>query len=188
MFRRPINPIILVMERNIRGKREFIGQGHEHKAYRSLRQPNHVFKVPRLYSHITLLGENASKVLREEINESRQIIEQTDVEIPRTIIVRMRRKALGLIPIDTYVMGQEFIEDDSSVENISEYLLDQGLESLLTNYKPRPSNFISREGTVYWIDPTRGRGRLLERLGIMKVSTYRKTLRSFRKTLQKFQR
>ena len=99
----------------------------------------------------------------------------------------VNKNLLGVIPVRRYVIGQRYIQEDGSVQEVQERLANNGLRSLVDEYKHEPRNFITQDGIIYWVDPTRGTvGRILERTRIMKVDTYRKIRRRFSKVIRFF--
>lgn len=165
--------------------RPVIAQGIENTVMRGERDL--VLKVPRPFNCLSMIGRNPVEVLRQELAEAQELIEGTKVIIPRTMILTGRKRIVPGIHIKTYVIGQKYVEEDGTILNPQQHLADQGLDTLVEEHKHEPRNFISDNGVLYWIDPTRGTvGRILETTKIMKLETYRKLRRKLSKIIRFF--
>lgn len=150
-----------------------LGGGLEHKVWQRSDAPDIVFKTPKKINAV-LLNRYFGGVqkVRDELEEAGKTAETVGLKAPRTIIEPFGKN---------YMMAQEYIQDDHSVTDIDERLRNCGNEDFLTWYQQNPSNFASREGNIYWLDPTKGPiGRLLER--------FPKTERKMRKLLARERR
>lgn len=153
--------------------RQMLSNGMEHRVFIS-NNNSIVLKRPRPLTYLSFLGRNPSSVIRNELVEAQESLNETNVQIPRTLIYSSNNKRFGMI-LESYVIGQSFIEEDRSIINPENHLKEQGLDSLVEEYKHEPRNFISNNGILYWIDPTKGIiGRILERMHLMTLKDYRK--------------
>jgi hypothetical protein len=141
--------------------REIIGQGHEHTVYRVNNNDEWVLKKPRFIQRSLYSAQE----IQQEITTNTQLLDNENVIIPPT----------RLFPINgSYIIAQKFIEEDFSMD-IREQFLEQDNTYLLQRYNNQPKNFISNQGNIYWIDPTKGPiTRILEKYHIMNEPTYRK--------------
>lgn len=130
--------------------------GLEHKVWQRSDAPDIVFKTPKKIN-AALLNRYFGGVqkVRDELEEANKTAHASGLKIPRTIIEPFGR---------SYMIAQEYIQDDHSVANIEERLHKSGNKDFLTWYQQNPSNFASREGKIYWLDPTKGPiGRMFEK-------------------------
>lgn len=136
-------------------ERELIGQGSEHYV---LRKSNSRFVV-KLPTEIGLMSLRLNGRGIEALDNEREfwenMIADSPVRIPTTRVFKRQKD---------YVMGQRFVEEDSSVDNIEEYLKSLGLDLLAKRYYLNPDNFRSNRGVIYYLDPTKSMTyRLIER-------------------------
>lgn len=165
--------------------RELIGRGIEHNVYKARLGKSAVLKISRFFNRLSL-GINPAPVIRQEREKAQALISNTDVRIPRTLIISFDAKVLG-VPVKRYVMGQQYIQDDGSVMDIGRHLAGQGLDTLVDEYVHEPRNFKSHKGVVYWVDPTKGTiGRVLETTGVTSLQRYRKIRRKLSKVIRFF--
>lgn len=165
--------------------RPILSQGMENIVLRG--KSDSVLKISRPFNSISMImaGRNQADVLREELAEARALVSGTSVRIPRTIILSGKERNILGMHTKPYVMGQRYVEEDETVSNIQSHLAEQGLDTLVEEYRHEPRNFISNNGTVYWVDPTKGTvGRMLETTKLMKLETYRKIRRKFSKLIR----
>jgi hypothetical protein len=176
------------MERNGHRPREVIAQGMEHNVLRPASgRPDIVVKTPRPFNTLSMVGRDPAQVLRQELREARESVHGTEVQVPRTMILGINKSVLGVIPVRRYVIGQRYIQEDESVPDVQGKLTNNGLNSLVDEHKHEPRNFITQNGIIYWVDPTRGTvGRILERTRVMKLDTYRRIRRRFSKVIRFF--
>jgi hypothetical protein len=156
--------------------RQKISQGAEHFVLRPiLHETDIVLKIATPLNYLFMLGADQAEIIRQELVEAQGLVNGTNLKIPRTHIMAGER--LSVLGTNTrgYVVGQKYIEEDESVPDIGTFLANEGLTSLIDEYKYEPHNFISNKGVVYWVDPTKGlAGRFLEHMKIMKLEDYRK--------------
>lgn len=171
----------------IESERQLLSSGIEHTVLLSTLRLSLsvVLKKPNCFNYVSMVGKDRAAVLRQELSQAKELIKDTDVQIPRTLIYGVNGRFLYIFPTKGYIIGQEYIEEDGSVPNMQEHLQNQGLVSLVDEYIHEPRNFISRGGIVYWIDPTRGTmGRILESMDIMSLITYRRVRRRMSKVIR----
>lgn len=158
--------------------RTLLGRGMEHEVYLPSRQNGHVLKVPRGRNLVSIFPEKAVPMIRQELKNAEELVSGTRIRIPDTQVFKMPSR-LG------YVIKQERIEEDHSVPDVESHLKSQNLQTLVDEFKHEPKNFISSQGTVYWIDPTRGTmGRILERMHVMNIESYRRLRRRASKIIR----
>ncbi len=136
--------------------KELIGEGYEHMVYK---RPTSKFVLktptPLNIKSIRLSGKGP-RALDSEREFWEKMISNSPVRIPPTRMFLSESKV--------YIMGQRFIEEDGSIEDVASYLRSQGLQVLARKYELDPTNFKSNQGVLYLIDPTKGiEGRLIER-------------------------
>lgn len=161
------------MNCEIKRQRIVIGEGKEHTV---LKKPdsNIVLKTPKPIHMFLMFGRDRAETLRQELAEAQRLIENTEVKIPRTLIYSTHEFKIAGIRTSGYVIGQKFVKEDGSIEDIKAHLEKYNNSKLINIFNTEHQNFISNKGVLYWIDPTRGIvGRLLENMKIMKSSTYR---------------
>jgi|SRR3989344_74059 len=174
------------MERKVLNGREVVAVGMEHVVVRPRCENPEVLKKSRLFNSFSFWPKDPREILRQELRDAQSLVSGTNLAIPRTQIYGVDRDFFGF-KINGFVVRQDFIEEDGSVSDVQKYLADQNLDSLVEELRHEPRNFISRKGIVYWVDPTRGTiGRMLERLGVMKVERYRKIRRRMSKVIRFF--
>ena len=151
--------------RNGHKEREIAGEGLEHNIlWPSTGNRRQVLKVPRRLNSLMMLRLKSADTIREEVRQARELIHGTEVKIPRTKVHRIN---------GSYVMRQDWIDEDQSVPDVANYLREQGLETLVDEYKHEPLNFVAKEGVVYWVDPTKGvAGRVLDRIPLSLVNSH----------------
>ncbi len=125
-------------------EREFIGQGRGHTVFCSKQNERVVLKKPRLATQLFqfipyFLGDN----LDNELQEAKASIQNTTVEIPKTRIFSFK---------NGYIIAQQYIISDESVD-LNSFFNRINNDKLSFLYFLNPTNFISSEGIVYWIDP-----------------------------------
>jgi hypothetical protein len=176
--------------------RERVTTGMEHVVVRPARlacqtegqdRRAEVLKISRPFNRLTLSFGDPVEILREELGVCQKLVEETCVRIPKTQIYRTNSVCFGRFVVRSYVIRQDYVEEDGSVSNIREVLQQQGLVTLLDEYDHEPGNFVGNGGSVYWVDPTRGMvGRLLERTGKMRIEDYRRLRRRWSGVIRLF--
>ncbi|MDD2823207.1 MAG: hypothetical protein PHQ59_03950 [Candidatus Daviesbacteria bacterium] len=157
--------------------RYVIGKGMEHIVLQPKRKELSewgLVKIPRLQAVLSLWPYEPLQVLRAELREAQVLVVGTKVKIPRTYIHKTRSGWPGSL-FPGYVIRQELIKEDGSVPNIRDVLIQENLHTLAAEHGHEEGNFKSKDGFVYWIDPTKGpAGRILENVGIMNLENWRK--------------
>lgn len=154
-----------VIKHRPRIQRDSIGEGWEHNVVKTQHQnPPQVLKTPNFFTafYLKIFFEGA-QTIKEEIRECQNMIQGLEVYIPRTRVWHLGR--------GTYQISQEIKEEDNSIY-IFTHLQRQGNTVLLNRFIENPSNFVSNQGRVYWLDPLKSHPRILERLGIMHAGDY----------------
>lgn len=163
--------------------REQLGRGMEHTVWTTKRQfktGEFVLKKPHAYITLTMLPqENPLAVVRKELEEARLDAEQFGVKIPKTRAIHSPSKA-------GYMLVQERLTPDKSIEDIGKYLEDRGATFLRDRYDAKPDNFMSVNGTVYLIDFTKGPFRITNLLDPDNNQTG--NVRRIRQTLRRIKR
>lgn len=161
------------MEKHI-ARRLIMAKGMEHIVLSPLKTDKYVIKVPRILNRLSFWPYDPVSIIREELDEARKLVKDTRVQIPRTNIHPGISEQFGN-PYTGYVIRQHRIIEDQSVSDIQKYLEEEKLSSLVEEFKHEPRNFISNEGSVYWVDPTKGfMGRVFERSRVMDLNKWRK--------------
>jgi hypothetical protein len=159
--------------------RELIGRGFENTVYKARTTRPLVLKVPHYLQQKSVDITGGTSVLRKEIAHSEALAKQADIFIPPIRIIKPNH------PHMRHILVQEYIVGDTSV-NIGAHLRDKNAKELLGQYEAKPSNFVSRNGVVYMIDPTRGpiRRVLEEKFHIKADGMYVKLKRTVQKILR----
>lgn len=139
-------------------EREVAGEGFEHNIFWTSPDRRWVKKLPRRLNYASMAGLNRSHAIKNEVSQAQELVEGTAVKLPITHVHRLN---------GGYIIHQQWNEEDNSVSNVREHLTQEGLQTLVDEHKHESLNFVSQEGVVYWVDPTKGvAGRFLERLGV----------------------
>lgn len=140
----------------------YIGRGKEHKVFRN-QESGEVVKIPHLYNALMLrFLFGGLRALVQEIDNTIKTVEGTngEVQVPKTRITSDRKSY--------YIIRQEFIAEDRSINDIRTVLQKHRLTSLVTRYDVSPDNFASQGNVVYVIDPTKNPfTRIIDRFGII---------------------
>lgn len=180
--------------------KELISSGHEHIVYRS-NFKKYALKRPTFTNQVAFWLYNFDpKIIEDEYREADQMVEGSTIRTPRWRVFTHPERLGGRKPYPLwkriltrkkYLVGQEFIEEDNSVDNIKQVLQEQNQDHLVQRFISNRSNFITRNGEIFYIDPTKGIfiAGLLDRLGIIPKSQVlaleNKFLVFFRKVLGK---
>ena len=152
-------------------ERAFIGAGTEHTVFAS-RNPNYVLKRPRLANRLVhaLTRTNADTV-KCDINHTQLIVAALeDIRVPQTRVFPHR---------SSYIIAQRRIYDDG-VADIGRVLATKADIFLQERYHIKPQNFLSAQGLIYIVDPTKSpRTRIFEVLGIGEYAFIRFTTGHF---------
>lgn len=147
--------------------------------------PNIVLKIPRPLNYLSMLGRDQAGVLRQELGEAKTLVEGTAIQIPSTVIRDGTERSILGLKTRSYLIRQQYVEEDGTVSDVEGHLSQQGLPTLVDEYKHEPRNFVSNSGVVYWIDPFKGTaGRVLEDTKIMKLETYRRVRKKLSKVIR----
>ncbi|MCL5073555.1 MAG: hypothetical protein M1308_22070, partial [Actinobacteria bacterium] len=131
-------------------------------------------KIPRLFNRMSFWPYEPVPRLQLELMLAEALVAGTRVKIPHTTI-RREKFSFPECFFPGYIMKQEVIQDDGSVTNIRELLIEDNLMTLVDEYDHEPRNFASKDGFAYWLDPTTGPvGRILENIGVMNIEKWRK--------------
>lgn len=130
-------------------ERVFIGEGKQHQVFLNSHINSHpcefVLKKPKfihaLFFHMLRFS---AKDIENDFQEDRDRIKNSSVKIPKTRIFPFNK---------SYVIAQEFIAPDISLEDITPLLGNN--QYLLDRYRSNPRNFIYHSGDVYFIDPVK---------------------------------
>lgn len=125
-------------------EREIVGIGHEHAVYDSPKTGG-VLKVPDRKTQFALRFLGGYKRVKEEIAFAEKASTNSPVKMPETRIYKIN---------NSYVIWQRKIEPDNSI-SIPE-TLKKAKPIFQELYHNNPTNFMSSEGIVWWIDYTRG--------------------------------
>lgn len=156
---------------------EFVGQGTDHKVYRSPYNSHRFMKIPGFFNTLAIMltGMNAAHI-QAELAYSEQLVEGSNIKIPETRIVARRFD---------YIMFQDEVVEDGSIGDMGRFIASQKIELLIDKYDQDPKNFVCNGGFVYWVDPTKGRfSRTLDRWQIISSEKYthlKANLRKFRR-------
>lgn len=127
-----------------------IGQGWEHRVYRLPQYPEWVFKVPtkqqRLFLALFLFD---AKIIEQEYREAEHILDNSRVKIPQSTFFYYRDK-------HKYLIKQQFIQEDDSISDPRQFMIDNHLHHLIEHYDRSSLNFLSNQEFLYWVDPTLG--------------------------------
>ena len=157
-------------------ERSEIGKGFEHHVYLADAATPTVLKVPNTLTTIfTCFAKSRADLAREEFTRASQNYRDSEVIIPKTRIFPIK---------NSYVIAQEFIREDLSVDKASFFANTS--EELKTNYQLHPTNFISQNGVVFLIDPSRGFiTKFLEDHKLLKKTDYWKCKLGVKKVVEK---
>ena len=168
------------------GERQAIGQGIEHTVVTPILECNQgeVLKRPHRFNALTLhYLFGGEKTVRREIDDFREMVSgKENLEVVDTQVYPVPRKK-------GYIISQPFMEEDHSVPGIKAHLQSQGMDLLVLRYDTQPDNFVSTNGTVYLLDPTKGPlVRFVTQTGLMSEETYRRRRVMLKKFIRRVKR
>lgn len=144
-------------------EREYVGRGGEHKVFRMKKLRNYVIKTPTIFNlwFLKTFGLSA-EIIKKEYAEGEALTENTGIRVPFSI-VRLRENGRR------YSITQQYIKEDHSIDDVRAYIQSRNLPHVLDRYDLSPQNFITNDGIVYWVDPSKGAHiwGLLDRKGIL---------------------
>ena len=156
-------------------ERAIIGAGTEHIVFAS-HNPNYVLKRPRRANRLVhVLTRTNAHTVKGDINHTQLIVaELEDIRVPETRVFPRG---------SSYIIAQRRIHDDGTTD-IGRVLATHADVFLQERYHIKPQNFLSTQGIVYIVDPTKSpRTRIFEIFGIDEFAFIR-IRRHFRKKIR----
>ncbi|EKD90948.1 MAG: hypothetical protein ACD_30C00055G0001 [uncultured bacterium] len=164
-------------------ERVFIGSGHEHIVFKG-QNPDYVYKTPTLLNQAMFWIFNFDpRIINGEYKEIEDQLKNSNIKFPEWRVLafpngleskRKPRLLWRFLSKKTYVVRQKWIEEDNSISDVRNIIKSETPE-LIHRYDTNPTNFISHENSVYYIDPTKSvsLSGILDRLGILSKKRYR---------------
>ncbi len=165
----------MIQSQVVNVERAIIVAGTEHIVFAS-HNPNYVLKRPRIANRLVhaLTRTNADTVKRD-INHTQLIVAALEnICVPETRVFPRG---------SFYIIAQRRIYDDGTTD-IGSVLATHADIFLQERYHIKPNNFLSEQGIIYIVDPTKSpRTRILEVLGIDEFA-FNRIRRHFRKKIR----
>lgn len=157
-------------------KREVVAKGLEHTVLKAKNRPDLVLKTPRAFNYISLFlcGQDATAI-KAEVEHAISLAEESDIATPPTRVFTAGKR--------DYIIAQRFVEEDGSVPDIRQRLLEIPSKFFLNKYDLNPTNFRSNNGSVYLVDLSYGSYRLYSKFGIS-WEVYIEALAEFRRFIR----
>ena len=156
-------------------QRTFIGAGTEHIVL-AAHNPNYVLKRPRIANRLVhVLTRTNADTVKRDINHTQLIIAALEnICVPETRVFPRG---------SFYIIAQRRIYDDGTTD-IGSVLATHADIFLQERYHIKPTNFLSEQGIIYIVDPTKSpRTRILEVLGLDEFA-FNRIRRHFRKKIR----
>lgn len=157
---------------------ELIGQGNNHHVWRSKHHPQLVLKTPKPHiARFNAVFRPPLELQRDVLNLDPDLPSDTNLTVPKS-------RLISLYP--QYIIAQEYISEDNSVPDILASFEAQNLHYFANKYRSNATNFISKEGQIYWIDTNYGPiNYLLLRSGLLTPEQYQSLKIRLKRTLRK---